>query len=248
VAELFRHGLGVPGTLIIRPWSPVRPLTPGERARVGLDNPGRSAYLKPANGFAGHGVVRVEGPDEALAAALTAARRHEPDETFLLQRAVQPPPLACEDGSVRPAYWRVLFQLGEVMPFWWSPQERVGPVPSYHALTPAEFRRHRLQGVLAYVRTLAEVTGLDWFSTELCLGDGDEPSVYTVTGADGRERPILAIDPVNDQCDVDVQSRWPGAPPDDVVRRIAGRFAERAWQLSRRKLRSQSMPSYRVAA
>jgi hypothetical protein len=248
VSELARHGLGVPGTLVIRPWSPVRPLTAGERARVGLDVPGRRAYLKPANGFAGQGVVRVDGTDEALAAALTAARRQEPGETFLLQREVCPPPLLCEDGQSRPAYWRVLFQMGEVMPFWWAPQERVGPRPSYHALTPAELRHHRLHSVVTYVRSLAEVTGLEWFSTELCLGDGSEVSGYSVTGKDGRERPVLAIDPVNDQCDVDVGSRWPGAPPDDVVRRIAGRFAERAWQLSRRSLRPQAMPSYRVAA
>lgn len=247
-AELSRHGLGMPGTLVFRPWSPFRPLTAGERARVGLDAPGRCAYLKPANGFAGHGVVRVDGTDESLSAALAAARRGEPDETLLLQREVRPPLLACEDGEPRPAYWRVLFQMGEVMPFWWSPQERVGPEPSYHPLTPAELRHHRLQGVLAYVRSVADVTGLDWFSTELCVGDGSELSAHTVTGEDGRERPILAIDPVNDQCDVDVQSRWPGAPPDDVVRRIAGRFAELAWQLSRRALRPQAMPSYRAAA
>ena len=50
----------------------------GERARVGLDAAGHCAYLKPANGFAGQGVVRVDGTDVALAAALTAARRQEP--------------------------------------------------------------------------------------------------------------------------------------------------------------------------
>jgi hypothetical protein len=141
----------------------------------------------------------------------------------------------------------VLFQTGDVLPFWWAPQERVGPGPSYRALTPAELRRHRLQAVLAYVRTLAELTGLDWFSTELCLGDVDETSSFSVTDAAGCGRPVLAIDPVNDQCDVDVQSRWPGAAPDDVVRHVARRFAERAWQLRQQALRPQAAPVYRVA-
>jgi hypothetical protein len=248
VSELTRHGLGIPATLIVRPWSPVRPLTVAERSRVGLDQPGKKAYLKPANGFAGQGVVRLDGSDEALSAALAAARQHEPDETFLLQREVRPPLLACEDGVARPAYWRVLFQMGEVMPFWWAHQDCIGPAPSYCALTPAELRRHRLQGVLAYVRTLADLTGLDWFSTELCLSDGNEPSCHTVTGTDGRERPVLAIDPVNDQCDVDVQSRWPGAAPDDTVQRIAARFAERAWQLRQRALRPQTIVCYSAVA
>ena len=31
--------------------------------------------------------------------------------------------------------------------------------------------------------------------------------------------------------DVNVQSRWPGSPPDDVVQHIAGRFAHEAWRL-----------------
>jgi hypothetical protein len=247
VAELRRHGLGVPASLVVRPWSAVRPLTDAERNRLGLDVPGNHAYLKPANGFGGTGVVRVPGTDEALSAALATARQREPEETFLLQREVQTPLLACEDGTARPAYWRVLFQSGEVFPFWWAPQERVGPGPSYRALTPAELRRHRLQAVFAYVRALAKLTGLDWFSTELCLGDVSDTSSLTVTDAAGRERPVLAIDPVNDQCDVDVQSRWPGAVPDDVVHRIARRFAERAWQLRQRAIRPQTAPAYRVA-
>ena len=47
----------------------------------------------------------------------------------------------------------------------------------------------------------------------------------------GRALPVVAIDYVNDQCDVDVQSRWAGAPPDELVRHVAGRFAEEAWRL-----------------
>jgi hypothetical protein len=248
VITLRQHCLGVPGTVIFRPCASIRPLTLAERNRVGLTSPGSYAYLKPANGFAGQGVVRVAGTDEALSAALSAARRLEPDETFLLQREVTPPLLVCEDGIARPAYWRVLYQSGEVMPFWWAHQDQVGPAPSYRPLAPAELRRHRLEAVLAYVRELAELTGMEWFSTELCLGDGTDPSRHTVTTSEGRQRPVLAIDPVNDQCDVDVQSRWPGAAPDESVRRIAARFAERAWHLRQRALRPEMLTLYRIAA
>ena len=58
--------------------------------------------------------------------------------------------------------------------------------------------------------------------------------------------PVVAIDYINDQCDVDVQSRWPGAPPDDVVRHVADRFAEEAWQ--RRQRAAGEVMAWRVAA
>ena len=46
---------------------------------------------------------------------------------------------------------------------------------------------------------------------------------------------MLAIDYLNDQCDVDVQSRWAGVPPDDVVYAYARRFARTAWEVKRDK-------------
>jgi hypothetical protein len=247
VNELRRRGLGVPATLIVRPRAPHRPLTTVERRRLGIDALGQNVYLKPANGFAGDGVVRTAADDESLTAALVAARHRDPDETVLIQCEISTPSMKCDDGVARPAYWRVLYQAGTVMPFWWQPQSRIGPAPSYRAVTNSELRRLRLDGVIHYVIELAGITGLNWFSTELCLG-GAQSSRYSVTCADGRERPILAIDPVNDQCDVDVQSRWPGAPPDDVVRRIAERFAERAWQLRQQTLRPHSAACYRFVA
>jgi hypothetical protein len=135
------------------------------------------------------------------------------------------------------------------MVFWWAPPHAAGPgKPSYRAVTPAEMRRHRLQPVLQYARDIADMAGLDWFSTELCLGDGPEVSRHTVTGADGRERPVLAIDYVNDQCDVDPQSRWPGGPPDHVVRRVADCFAEAAWRCRQESLRPAATAPRRQAA
>jgi hypothetical protein len=102
-------------------------------------------------------------------------------------------------------------------------------------VTTAEVRRLGLDPVLDYAAGLADLCGLDWFSTELCLSDGGEASRSVVRKAvPGRALPVLAIDYVNDQCDVDVQSRWPGAPPDDVVHHVAQRFAEEASRLRQR--------------
>jgi hypothetical protein len=228
-AELQRLGLGVPATVLFRPWMPDRPLTDAERARLRLDEPGARAYLKPANGFGKHGVVRVDRPDvAALTSALTYARNFDRKETFLVQREVPCPRLADQDGVDRPAYWRVLYCLGELLPFWWNPGEPEQRRPSYQPLRPREICRHGLGPMLAAVRALADVSGLEWFSTELCLSDGPEQSRFKVRG-----RPVVAIDYCNDQCDVDVQSRWPGAPPDQIVGYLAERFAAAAEQRAR---------------
>jgi hypothetical protein len=230
-AELARRGLGTPATAVLRPWAPDRPLTAAERGHLRLEESGASVFVKPANGFGGHGIIRVDHPTpEALATALAVARHHDPRDSYLVQREVRFPTLACADGVARPAYWRVIYCLGELLPFWWQPQDRSGAVRhSYHPLTKEELRRLGLRPVLDYARDLAAVFGLEWFSTELCLSDGPEPSNYVVMTPDGRCRPVVAIDPLNDQCDVDVQSRWPGAAPDEVVRGLAARFARAAW-------------------
>jgi hypothetical protein len=237
-AELLRHGLGVPPTVVVRPWGGERPLSARDFQALHLDEPHAGVFVKPANGFGGRGVQRVENPTpESLSAALAAARQHDRGDSYLVQRGLRCPSLPCEDGTERPAYWRVLGCLGDLYAFWWIPQSCANGRPSYRAVTPGEMRRHRLQPVLAYAQALADLSGLDWFSTELCLSDGPEASRFGVVGADGRERPVVAIDYLNDQCDVDVQSRWPGGPPDVFVRRVAARFAEEAWRLRQGRLR-----------
>ncbi len=248
--ELVRHGLGVPPTVIFRPWSPDRPPTEAERDLLRLEEPGARLYLKPANGFGGRGVTRLDRLDgDSLQAALAAARARNRQETYLLQREVRTPLLRCEDGIDRPAYWRVLGCLGDWLPFWWTPFERVMPgQTSYVPVSAAEVRRHGLQPMLAYARMLGELSGLLWFSTELCLSDGPESSVCMVNGSDGQERPVLAIDYLNDQCALDVQSRWAGALPDQVVQQIAERFADTAWQKRQQTLRPATVRAYRVAA
>jgi hypothetical protein len=244
-SELLRHGLGVPATVIVRPWHGERTLTSKELQTLRLDDENACVFVKPANGFGGRGVQRIERPTtEKLRAALAAARQHDCNDSILVQRGVRWPQLRCEDGVERAAYWRVLACLGDLFVFWWSPPCTTNGRPSYRAVTSAELHRFRLQPLLAYAQALADLSGLDWFSTELCLSDWPDESRFSVIGADGRERPVVSIDYLNDQCDVDVQSRVPGAPPDLFVRRVATRFAEEAWRLRQTRLR----PATRVYA
>jgi hypothetical protein len=248
-AELVRNNLGVPATVVLRPWFAERPLTEKERAHLRLDEAGTRLYVKPANGFSMRGIVRIDDvrPD-TLAAKIAAARLYDPRDSYLLQRELRFPELECEDGNARPAYWRVLGCLGELTAFWWSPHDAARPDrPSYRAVTAAEMRRHRLQPLLAFAEALGELSGLDWYSTEICLSDGPETSRFSIGGPDGRARPLVAIDYLNDQCDVDVQSRWAGALPDRFVQSVAERFAEEAWRLRQSKLRPAASVYLRAA-
>jgi hypothetical protein len=222
--ELLDRGLGVPETVLIRPWAADRALTPVEKELLRLNEPGSKVYIKPANGFSGRGVVRVDNADaNDIAAALASARNYDRRDTYLVQREVTVPLLRDGEGAERPAYWRILYCLGEWIPCWWTKYDAVRGLPSYRRLTRAEIAANRLQPVLAYAMELAELTGMQWFSTELCLSKGPQASKYRVG-----DYPVVAIDYVNDQCDVDVQTRWPGAPPDALVRHVAERFADAA--------------------
>src|SRR5262249_22742862 len=76
-------------------------------------------------------------------------------DTWLVQRAVRPPRLMCDDGAERPAYWRVLYCLGELIPFWWAPPDAAPGGVSYRKVTTGEVRRLGLDPVLDYACGLA---------------------------------------------------------------------------------------------
>jgi hypothetical protein len=239
--ELISRGLGVPETVVVRPWTPDRPLTAAERARLRLDEPGARLRIKPASGCRGGEVVHVAHTDpDGVAAAVAAARRDERQESYLLQREVRSPRLEGADCVARPASWRVLYCLGELIPCWWS-RSADTEGPGGRLVTREEIRCHRLRPVLAYAAALARMTGLQWFSTDLCLTDAPVPSRHRVP-ADGRDWAVVAVNPV------EVPGHGPGELPDEVVRHIADRFAEAAWLWRHTRVVSEEAEPRRPAA
>jgi hypothetical protein len=225
--KLRGEHLGVPATLILGPGAELEP-TALKECGLSLDG-NTTLYVKPANGFGSSGVVRIENcTQERLQTALRDARQQHPHDSILVQRGITCPRLRSEDGAERWAYWRIINCMGELVPFWWHKAEVDQGRPSYERVSGSDIKRLKLHDILAYSRDLAELSGLSWFSTELCASEGGEPSNHHVPGPDGKLLPLVAIDYVNDQCDVDVQSRWLGGPPDAFVRHAANRFAEAA--------------------
>ncbi len=224
--QLRRQRLGVPQTILT---APDEELDEAALQQSGFLDGKTTVYVKPANGFGSRGVLRIESCDiYRLRTSFREVRSLFPRDAILIQRCVPCPRLRAADGVERWAYWRIAYCLGEAIPFWWCKSEADHGRPSYKRLSAADIKQLRLQDLLTYCRDLAELSGMRWFTSEICASENSELSRYQVPGPSGKTLPLVAIDYMNDQCDVDVLSRWPGGPPDAFVRHVAERFAEEA--------------------
>jgi hypothetical protein len=192
--EFLTAGLETPHTVILAPLAaePEVALTPEALAPLGVP-----FVVKPANTTGGSvGVVA----DAAGPADVQAARRTHPGDKYLLQEKVVP-----ETRDGRRFWFRGFYILGEVHLAWWDDRTHV-----YEELRPDEAISLGLAPVYAAVRTIARVSRLRFFSTEVAR--------------DVRGR-IVVVDYVNEICDMRLKSSHPDGVPDAVVARIAGRIA-----------------------
>lgn len=137
---------------------------------------------------------------ETLKEVIEARQDHKNDK-YLLQETVKP-----SDLAGRRAWFRVFYAFGEIIPCWWDDLTHV-----YSCLTQEEEERLGLQPLRAITQRVQSVCKLEFFSTELA---------YTV---DGR---YLAVDYVNEMCDMRLQSKCPDGVPDEVVRAIVHRLID----------------------
>lgn len=190
--EFISAGLHTPYSIILPPRSE-QPQLPA----LNLSALGGAFAIKPANGGGGDGVVVPATCHEQVERA-----RHEfPHDKYLVQAHVVPVRL---DG--RPAWFRVLWCAGKYYPFWWDPAHRV-----YEPLSAGDLDRPGLRTLPSMMTTIARVSRLHLFSTELALT------------ADGV---LLAVDYVNDQIDLRPQSQAGDGVPDSVLWEIAVRLAD----------------------
>ncbi|MGQ9681846.1 MAG: ATP-grasp domain-containing protein [Anaerolineae bacterium] len=179
------HGVPVPYTLIVPPFvqDPSPPRLPGAL--------GRPFVAKPAFGAGGQGVVL----DVSTTADVQNARRVYWRERYLLQQRVLPRRL-----NGRRAWFRAFCIHGQVIPCWWDDISHV-----YAPLTAAEEYHWGLTGIRPIVLRIRQLTGLDFFTSEIVLG------------CDGR---LLCVDYANSPCDLRLQSSHRDGVPDEVVDRI----------------------------
>lgn len=195
--ELLSAGVHLPYTLIL-PAFTVEPdiaLTAADLAPLG-----QPFVIKPANTTGGSlGVIAdARGPADVL-----AARRAYPADKYLLQEKVVP-----QVRQGRRYWFRGFYVLGEVHLAWWDDLTHV-----YAELGPDEAAAEGLLPVYGLVRTIARVSRLRFFSTEVAR---DAP---------GR---LVVVDYVNEICDMRLRSAHADGVPDALVARIAARVAAHA--------------------
>ncbi len=194
--ELISHGLHVPYTVILSPYSVAKEITVTEQEFGLLGSP---FVIKPANTTGGGTGVILNAT--CLQDVLDARKQH-PGDKYLLQQKLVPRNL---DG--RRAWFRVYYAFGETIPCWWDDKTHV-----YQELAKEDEERFGLVGLRNTSRKIESICNLDFFSTEIALMD------------DGR---FVAVDYVNEVCDMRLQSKYYNGVPDAIVHCIEGYIARR---------------------
>jgi hypothetical protein len=159
---------------------------------------GRQFIIKPAN-TTGGGVGVVTGA-ESLKQIIDARQLHKNDK-YLLQETIRPIEI---DG--RRAWFRVFFAFGEIIPCWWNDSTHI-----YSLLSDLQEHRLGLKQLRDITNRIQVINKLDFFSTELvCTAD----------------EKCVAVDYVNEICDMRLQSQYPDGVPDSVVHRIINELFE----------------------
>lgn len=185
--EFLVRGIDVPYTLIISSRDDLDNLKRGELDKIGIP-----FIVKPAYGGGGEG-VREEW---SLVDIKKFYEGRGGVDKYLLQEKVVPVYL---DG--KRAYFRIFYVCGYIIPCWWDDQTHIyGDI-----LTREEERKYNLGRLRDILKTIGEVSKLDFFSTEICITD---------------KQHFVVVDYVNDPCDMRPRSKCMDGVPDTVVEQI----------------------------
>jgi len=187
--EFINAGLNVPYSIIIPPHSEL------EEIRLTIEDLsilGRPFIIKPCN-TTGGGIGVVTGAETLR--EILEERINNLNDKYLIQEKIYPSIL---DG--RRAWFRCFWAFGKPIAVWWDDLTHI-----YEELTEGEIENFGLKKLLQKTRTIAKVTDLDFFSTEIVLNDKNF---------------FVVIDYVNDQCDMRIKSKHPDGVPDNVVYQI----------------------------
>lgn len=148
--------------------------------------------VKPANTTGGgNGVIT----NISEVATIVAARSTHPHDKYLIQETIRPAYL----GDFR-GWFRVFYVCGRAHLCWWDDRTHV-----YDPVDPDDERFFGLGVLRETAASIARACGLRFFSTELVLT---------------AEQRVVAVDYVNEMCDLRLQSVTGNGVPDPVVKAI----------------------------
>jgi len=162
-----------------------------------LSRLGRPFIIKPAN-TTGGGIGVILGAETLK--DVIESRQHHKNDKYLLQEKITPVQFHSRKG-----WFRAFYVCGTVLPCWWDDETHV-----YQMITRAEVKELGLRPLISLPRRIWEVCHLEFFSTEIAITRGNT---------------FVAVDYVNDICDMRLQSRHPDGVPDLVVTEVCRRIA-----------------------
>ncbi|OGU74311.1 MAG: hypothetical protein A2V93_04865 [Ignavibacteria bacterium RBG_16_34_14] len=187
--EFINAGLNVPYSIIIPPHSELEEI---KLTIEDLSILGRPFIIKPCN-TTGGGVGVVTGAETLR--EIFQERVTNSNDKYLLQEKIYPTML---EG--RRAWFRCFWAFGKPVAVWWDDLTHL-----YEELSEEEMINYGLKKLLQKTRTIAKITELDFFSTEIVLNN---------------KNLFVVIDYVNDQCDMRIKSKHFDGVPDNVVNQI----------------------------
>jgi hypothetical protein len=158
----------------------------------------RPFIIKPAN-TTGGGIGVVIGA-ETLKEVIDARQSNKNDK-YLLQETITPIILAGHR-----AWLRVFYAFGDIIPSWWNDITHI-----YSLMSEEEEQQLDIERLRIITERIHSICQLEFFSTELAFT------------ADGR---CVAVDYVNEMCDMRLQSQFLDGVPDIIVQRIIARMME----------------------
>lgn len=187
--EFITAGINVPYSIIIPPHSQAQEIF------VSVDDLailGRPFIIKPCN-TTGGGIGVVTGA-ESLKEVLSARLRHSNDK-YLVQEKIFP--FLIDD---RRAWFRCFWTFGKPICVWWDDDTHI-----YNVLQKQDIKQFELRKLFQITKTIAGLTQLDFFSTEIAFTNKEK---------------FVVIDYVNDQCDMRLKSHHSDGVPDEIVLQI----------------------------
>lgn len=190
--KLFEKGIHTPYTVILPPYE-IEPYL----SAVDLRPLGEKFFIKPASGGGGDGIIK----EATTLQQILIARQEKPADYYMLQ-----PYIKTVHIGEQVAWFRVIYCTGKIYPNWWNQETHIYIPVSYE-----EECLYHLESLHAICQVIANICGLNLFSTEIALTPNNK---------------FIVVDYVNDQLDLRLQSKSKDSVPDNVVRDISSRIVE----------------------
>lgn len=161
-----------------------------------LDFIGKPFVIKPSlYSGGGEGVIK----NAFTLDEIQNSRMKSPNEKFLIQEKIYP-----QNLNGKRAWFRLIWAFDTVIPTYWDDRTHI-----YNTISTKEIKQKNLQQLIRITKRLAQITKLDYFSTEIALT---------------KDHKFYLIDYINDQIDMRLKSKHLDGVPDKVVNKFIERL------------------------